>query len=121
MVLDIEETPILESLTVNGRLSFAQLTDLNIHLRVKRIFVRAGELIIGSEEEPFEAEAKITLMGMQDEETVTLSGSVKAGNKVIAVTNSIQFYGKQRSRMTRLVSSVYAGAEKIYVEDAGDW
>ena len=121
MVLDIEETPILESLTINGRLSFARLTDLNIHLRVKRIFVRAGEFVIGSEEEPFENEAKITLMGMQDEETVTLSGSVKAGNKVIAVTNQIAFYGKQRSRMTRLVSPVYEGSDVIYVEDAGDW
>ena len=32
MILDLEETPILSSLTVNGRLSFLQMADRNIHL-----------------------------------------------------------------------------------------
>lgn len=52
MILDLEETPVLNSLTINGRLSFAQ-TSKDIHLRSKLIFVRAGEFFIGSEEEPF--------------------------------------------------------------------
>lgn len=53
MVLDLEETPVLASLTINGRLSFLQFEDRNIHLKANYIFVRAGEFFIGSAEEPF--------------------------------------------------------------------
>jgi hypothetical protein len=52
MLLDIEETPVFHSLSINGRLSFIQ-NDMDIHLRSEKIFVRAGELFIGSDEEPF--------------------------------------------------------------------
>ena len=38
--LDIEETPIFNSLTINGRLTFR--TGGNRHLRAKQIFIRAG-------------------------------------------------------------------------------
>jgi hypothetical protein len=38
--LDLEETPILNSLTINGRLTFR--TGGNRHLRAKQIFIRAG-------------------------------------------------------------------------------
>ena len=64
--LDLEETPILNTLTIHGRLNFIQ-EEKNIHLRVKRIFIRGGELIIGTEEEPFNTTALITLFGNMDE------------------------------------------------------
>jgi hypothetical protein len=38
--LDLDETPILNSLTINGRLTFR--TGGNRHLRAKQIFIRAG-------------------------------------------------------------------------------
>ena len=101
LVLDLEETPVFNSLTVNGRLSFIQ-NGMNVHLRSKYIFVRAGELFIGSEEEPFQDEAKITLHGNQDDETLVLSGTVSAGNKILATVGDIKFYGKERSRQSRL-------------------
>jgi len=64
MLLDIEETPKINILNINGRLSFIQHENTpNIHLQAKQIFVRAGELIIGSEEEPFAGDALITLLG----------------------------------------------------------
>ena len=44
VVLDID-TPILDKLIINGRLSFLNDTDLHVH--VKHIFIRAGELVIG--------------------------------------------------------------------------
>ena len=53
MLLDINETPKLKTLTINGRLSFIQKDDFDIHLMAEKIFVRAGEFFIGSEEEPF--------------------------------------------------------------------
>jgi hypothetical protein len=65
MVYDLEEpSPILEMLTINGRLTFTNDTDH--HLRAKHIFVRAGELHIGSELYPYQHNAKITLFGLKE-------------------------------------------------------
>ena len=50
VVLDID-TPILARLIINGRLSFKNDTDL--HLHVKHIYIRAGELVIGYKDAPF--------------------------------------------------------------------
>jgi hypothetical protein len=52
MMLDIADTPIFRMLTVNGRLTFQN--DKDVHLHAKHIFVRAGELIIGSKDKPYE-------------------------------------------------------------------
>jgi hypothetical protein len=51
MILDIEETPIIELMRVNGILIFSD--EMNVHLRAKHIFVRAGELHIGNETHPY--------------------------------------------------------------------
>lgn len=45
MLYDLEESPIVNVLQINGRLTFEPAKDL--HLRAKYVFVRAGELIIG--------------------------------------------------------------------------
>ena len=50
MILDIN-TPILNKLTINGRLTFLNTT--NIKLTAYSIFVYAGELLIGSKDYPF--------------------------------------------------------------------
>lgn len=55
IVLD-EETPVLGLVTVNGRLSFYD-AGIDTHLHAKHIYVRAGELLIGSEAEPFKSSA----------------------------------------------------------------
>ena len=78
-------------------------------MRTRQIFVRAGEFFIGSEEKPFENQATITLLGDQDDETLVLSGTVSAGNKILATTNSVKFYGKARDQMSRLRAPVYSG------------
>ena len=49
-----------------------------------QIFVRAGEFFIGTSEEPQKSQVTITLMGEQESETLTLSGTVDGGNKVLA-------------------------------------
>ena len=120
MLLDIEETPKLKSLNINGRLSFIQ-NDIDIHLRAEKIFVRAGEFFIGSEESPFLNKATITLLGKQDVETLRLSGTVDGGNKVIGVTNRLEFYGQQRTGMRRLLAPVFAGQTSIIVEEGHGW
>ena len=55
IIYDLEDSPIFDVITVNGRLSFLDDAENlpNLNLNCKYIFVRAGELVIGSEEEPF--------------------------------------------------------------------
>ena len=50
MILDVN-TPNLTKLTINGRLTFLNTT--NITMTAQIIFVYAGELIIGSKDYPF--------------------------------------------------------------------
>jgi hypothetical protein len=64
MLYDVAESPIIDMLEINGRLTFEPEKDL--HLRAKYIFVRAGELIIGNKTNPFTAKAIITLHGEKD-------------------------------------------------------
>ena len=52
MLVDVEETPIINHLEINGRLTFKP--DMDVHLRAKKILIRAGELLVGSEEMPYE-------------------------------------------------------------------
>jgi len=57
MVFDLEDSPILDTIQINGRLSFLEGAETSLNLHAKHIFVRAGELIIGSAEEPFTGDA----------------------------------------------------------------
>ena len=100
MVLDLAETPILGRLEINGRLTFKNNMDIN--LRSKLIWVRKGEFFIGSSTVPYLNEGKITLYGDQDSETLVVSPSITAGNKVLANTGILEIYGKERSRTARL-------------------
>ena len=87
-----------------------------MNLNCKYIFVRAGQLAIGSEEEPFQANAKITLFGEKNDEQIKMSGTVEAGNKLFANSGLVELYGKPRSRMVRLLSPVYNGYTETLVE-----
>jgi len=53
VILDIE-TPELNLVVVNGRLSFLDRTDMTpVILKAKQVYVRAGELLIGEESMPY--------------------------------------------------------------------
>lgn len=123
IIYDLANSPVFDVVTVNGRLSFlddaAYLPSLN--LNAKHIFVRAGELLIGNSTHPFQADASITLFGDQSDAQVKMSGTVEAGNKIIANTNLVEFYGKPRSRMSRLILSVARGDTVTYVDPNLDW
>ena len=100
MILDIAETPILKNLQINGVLKFK--LGMDIHLRAKIIFVRAGELQIGTEAVPFTNKATITLFGNSTSSPMAWSNSVEGGNKLIANVGTITMFGKQRTKMSRL-------------------
>jgi len=63
MVLDIEETPVIELLKVHGRFSFSD--EKNVHLRVRHVSIRGdnAEFNIGTPFAPYTHKAKITLFG----------------------------------------------------------
>jgi hypothetical protein len=46
MIMDLPVTPKFKVIQINGILNFKK--DIDIHLKAEHIFVRAGELIIGS-------------------------------------------------------------------------
>lgn len=94
MVLDIAETPIFRMLTVNGRLTFQN--DIDVHLHAKHIFVRAGELIIGSQAAPYEQNAQITLHGAKETAAIVYDNAIEAGNKLIANVGLVSMFGKPR-------------------------
>ena len=122
MVVDVD-TPVLSKLTVNGRLSFKSgLTETeSLTLNSKLIFVRAGELLIGSESRPYTGQATIKLHGGPNDNIINFSPSVEAGNKVLAVTGMAHFYGKDRSARSRLLTTTMAGDTSVTVEKGLDW
>ena len=64
MILDVPVTPVLNSLTINGRLTFSD--SRNITLNAKSIWVQTGQFYIGSASTPYVHDAKIILQGEQE-------------------------------------------------------
>jgi hypothetical protein len=104
MLYDLEESPIFNMVEINGRLTFED-ADKDLHLRAKYVYVRAGELIIGTQEQPFNRTAKITLYGEKENQHILWDNAIEAGNKILANTNKISMYGKSRHSHSRLTKS----------------
>lgn len=120
ILLDVPATDILGLLTIDGRLEFADHLG-PINLRAKQVYVRAGELLIGSEANRFQNEAQITLYGESSEEAEIMVGAVETGSKQIVNTGRMEMFGMSRSRDARLQISVYNGSDIAYVEAGLDW
>jgi len=120
MLFDIEESPILDMLTINGRLTFKD--GMSTHLRAKHIFVRAGELVAGSEKAPHLSDATITLFGEKENQYMVYDNAVEAGNKLIANTGLVSLRGKARTHhMSRLTAPANIADTSIYVGTGLDW
>ena len=101
MTMDLEDTPIFRLVRVNGLLNFKR--GMNITFRAKHIFVRAGELHVGSKENPFVDNCKIILYGDKSSQAIVYDNAVEGGNKVLANINVVKMYGKPKNHtMTRL-------------------
>ena len=119
MTFDMADTPIYRVVVINGILNFKNDTDL--HLKAKHIFVRAGELNIGTEANPHEMKATITLYGERASESMVYNAAIYAGNKVIANVGTIKLFGKPRTKVvTRLFASAVKGAKLVFVEPSLD-
>lgn len=94
MVFNMNPSPVYQLIRVNGILTFDNETDT--HLNCKHLFIRAGELHIGSEEYPMAMSARITLYGEKQQETIVYDNAIEAGNKLIANVNVMRIYGMPR-------------------------
>lgn len=120
MLMDVADTPVFGLVRVNGQLTFKQ--GLDITFKAKHIFVRAGELHIGSKEEPFNATAKIILQGEKSAMAIVYDNAIEAGNKLIANVNKIFMYGKPRGKtLTRLEAPANKGATNFTIEKGLDF
>jgi hypothetical protein len=101
MIYDLPgESPIYKLVRVNGILLFKN--DTNLHFKAKHIFIRSGELHVGTKTHPHTGNVTITLYGEKNAETIVYDNAVEAGNKLIANVGKLYMYGQQRSRMSRL-------------------
>ncbi len=113
VILDVSP-PALGGLTINGKLSFADKSDLE--LATEWVMVH-GELEIGSEAKPFTHKATITLtdnvkgeqmMGMGDR-GIMLSGG------------TLNLHGDRTNTWTKLSKTAEAGSNSIEVLNAAQW
>ena len=91
MVLDLQETPAFNKIVIDGRLSFK--TDIgDITIKAKTIWVKTGQFFIGDVDSPFPNQVTIILDGEREDDTVPIT-SIETGNKVLANTGVVRFYG----------------------------
>ena len=119
MIYDLTDSPVYRLIRVNGILTFSNAT--NTHLRCKHLFVRAGELHIGSKDLPYPKQARITLYGAKEEDAIVYDNAIEGGNKLIANVNKISIWGQARKQtVTRLTAEALFGANSFKVEPGLD-
>ena len=116
LVLDVSPPPLV-MMTVYGTLEFSR-TAGNLALNCSYIIVyQGGRIVIGTEEEPFENEAVITLTGSRIDAELPVYGA-----KVLAVRGgSIDFHGKPTTSWARLAADVGADDWEITLDGDIDW
>ena len=119
MLMDIDETPDLASLQINGKLTVPPGRSREI--RTHSLWVRAGELQVGSEAQRFEHKMYITLLGDNTEAYWAYRTDVEAGNKNFVVTGKVSLWGATRDRSTRLLRTALPTQTELWVEPGLDW
>lgn len=109
----------VKSLEINGKLTF--LPGADRLLKAYNLWVRSGELNIGSEAQPFPNKATIELQGDNTEEFFAFTRSIEAGNKNLVITGDANFYGLPRDQRTRLQRTSYRNNKELLVETGLDW
>jgi G8 domain len=113
VILDVSP-PALGGVTINGKLTFADTTDLE--LTTEWVMVH-GELAIGTEAKPFTHKATITLANnVKDEELMGM------GDRGIMLSGgTLNLHGDRKNAWTKLSATAAAGATSITVLNAAEW
>ena len=104
MIFDMETTPDLDSIQINGKLTILSGKDREI--RTHSLWIRAGTLEIGTENAPYEDKMYITLLGDNTEKYWAFTPGIEAGNKNLVVTGTLNMYGLPRDAKSRLMNTV---------------
>jgi len=114
IILDVSP-PALRSLTINGKLSFANDRDLS--LTTEWIYVPGGELEIGSETRPFAHKATITLTDTIPNEDINTMGD----RGIMLLRGTLNLHGNRTNSWTKLAKTARAGSATIQVLNAAGW
>src|SRR4026209_131735 len=113
VVLDVTP-PELRSLTIEGKLSFANNRD--IELTTEWIMLH-GELEIGTEASPHTRNATITLTNNVPGENVMEMGD----RGIMLMGGTLSLHGNRKDSWTKLAKTAAAGSNTIEVLNTGDW
>src|SRR6185437_13679345 len=120
VVLDVSPPP-LRSLTINGKLSFADKKDLE--LSTEWVMVH-GELEIGTEARPHTRKATITLTdNVKDEDMSGIGGTNDRSDRGIMMMGggTLNLHGNRTNSWTKLSKTAEAGSNSIEVLNAAGW
>ena len=114
IVLDVSP-PALRSLTINGKLSFAD--DRDLELKTDWVYLPGGELDIGSEARPHVHKATITLTDTVPGEDINTMGD----RGIMLLRGTLSLHGDRKNAWTKLAATAKAGSTRIEVLNAGGW
>ena len=119
VVLDVSP-PALGSLTIDGKLSFANNSDLE--LTTEWIMLH-GELEIGTEARPHTRKATITLTNnVKDEDIGGMGGANDRSDRgIMLMGGTLNLHGDRKNTWTKLANTANAGSTSIQVLDASGW
>src|SRR5438067_1086622 len=119
VVLDVSPPP-LGSLTIAGKLSFADNKDLE--LTTEWIMLH-GELEIGTEKAPHTRKATITFTdNVKDEDMSGIGGTNDRSDRgMMLMGGTLNLHGKQTNSWTKLSKTAEAGSNSIEVLNATGW
>src|SRR3569623_19789 len=114
-VLLDESPPELRSITVEGKLTFADQRDLA--LTTDWIYVPGGELQLGTEAKPFTHNATITLTDNVPGEDINTMGD----RGIMLQAGTLSLHGDRTNAWTKLTKTAKAGTASIEVLNAAGW
>jgi cell migration-inducing and hyaluronan-binding protein len=119
VILDVSP-PALRSLTINGKLSFADNKDLE--LTTEWVMVH-GELEIGTEAKPHTRKATITLTdNVKDEDMSGVGGTTDRSDRgIMMMGGTLNLHGNRTNSWTKLSKTAEAGSNSIEVLNAAGW
>jgi len=120
LFVDIDRSPVLRAVLVEGQLIFAPNSDPN-HQRffdAYYIFINGGSMEVGTEEHPYTSKITFTMHGNQYDPFLPIYG-----NKVIGVRNGVlDMHGVKRNPTWTVISkSTEVGDNKLTLARAVDW
>jgi len=114
VVLDVSP-PALRSLTIQGKLSFADDRDLD--LVTEWIYLPGGELEIGTADDPYQHNASITLTDNVPGEDINTMGD----RGIMLMRGTLNLHGNRQNSWSKLSQTAEKGATSITVLDASGW